>query len=391
MSYMYQDKIDGLFFKSEIKNSKDLVEHMVSMFYNETISESDKKLLDLVFKDSISQEDLDLFVKDWDIEAYDGAKALMLAYIMKDNKNLKFSAYEGPRLSGVFNYFRFSNLKVISHFTKYVRSLNEQGVRPLLIKGGAMKFLRPELSRVMGDTDIVVHDKDFKKCCSIAHEMGYEFGVDSSDHSVDLHPKGEKSGGVDVHKFIDFETSYDKGFMNDLFKRGSSVRAFGADAVIPSAEDMLFIGLTNLAKNLHNKTSSSGMLYVLFDCKYLINSKDDFDWNIVLDNVAKTNTAASVYFAMKFLNRIVPGVLPDDLFKDRALEKGIREYCNEVVYFRFYIHDLKMRCKKLKVKNALRNFSVFRQYLKDKPKHFVLKRIRKSPFLVAVFLKLFNK
>lgn len=391
MKYQFQDKVDDLFAKKSIESNVDLIGCMVEMFYKETISESDRKLLGLAFKGEITQRDLDSFVKDWDIEVYGGAKSLILAYIMKDNKSLEFSAYEGPRLSGLLNYYRFLNLKVISQFTRYVRELNKRDIAPLIIKGGAMKYLRPDLPRVMGDTDIVVLGEDFNISCDVASDMGYDFGIDSSEHSVDLHPAGEKSGGVDVHRFIDFETKYDKSFMNELFDRGEKVKIFGADAVMPSAEDLLFIALTNLAKNLHNKTSSAGMLYVLFDCRYLINSKKDFDWDIVLNNVYKTNTAASVYFAMKFLNRIVPGILPDDLFKDKALEKGIREYCNEVVYFRFYIHDLKMRCKKLKIKNALRDFSVFKQYLKDKPKHFVLKRVRKSPFLVAVFLKLFNK
>tara|TARA_Y100001960_G_scaffold289297_1_gene329036 strand:- start:36 stop:1211 length:1176 start_codon:yes stop_codon:yes gene_type:complete len=391
VKYPFEQKINSLLSGKSINNSESLVEGMVDLFYNETISESDKKLLALAFKEGITQRDLDSFVEDWDIEVYGSAKSLILAYIMRDNKNLEFSAYEGPRLSGLLNYYRFSNLKVISQFTRYVRELNKRNIAPLLIKGGAMKYLRQDLPRVMGDTDIVVLGEDFNISCDIASYMGYDFGIDSSEHSVDLHPAGEKSGGVDVHRFIDFETKYNKSFMSELFDRGEKVKVFSADAVIPCAEDLLFIALTNLAKNLHNKTSSAGMLYVLFDCRYLINSKKDFDWDIVLNNVYKTNTSAPVYFAMKFLNRIVPGILPEDLFKDKALERGVKEYCNEVIYFRFYIHDLKMRCKKLKIKNALFDFDVFKQYLRDKPLHFVLKRVRKSPFLVAVFLKLFNK
>ena len=391
MKYPFEQKINSLLSGNSINNSESLVEGMVDLFYNETISESDKKLLALAFKEVITQRDLDSFVKDWDIEVYGGAKSLILAYIMRDNKNLEFSTYEGPRLLGLLNYYRFPNLKVISQFTRYVRELNKRNIAPLLIKGGAMKYLRQDLPRVMGDTDIVVLGEEFNISCDIASDMGYDFGIDSSEHSVDLHPAGEDNGGVDVHRFIDFETKYNKNFMNDLFDRAMENKVFGAKAYIPCAEDLLFIALTNLAKNLHNKTSSAGMLYVLFDCRYLINSKKDFDWNIVLDNVDKTNTSASVYFAMKFLNRIVPGVLPDDLFKDKVLEKGIKEYCNEVIYFRFFIHDLKMRCKKLKIKNALTDMSEFKQYCKDKPKHFILKRLRKSPRLVELFLKVFKK
>jgi hypothetical protein len=391
VKYPFENKVNDLFTNKSVATNVDLLDYMVEMFYHETISTSDKDLLDLAFKKDISQDDLDEFIKSWDIEVYGGAKSLMLAYIMKENSHLEFSEYEGPRLSGLLNYYRFSNLKVVSQFTKYVRELNKRGVTPLLIKGGAMKYLRPELPRVMGDTDIVTLGNDFNVACDVAAEMGYDFGVDSSEHSVDLHPAGEKSGGVDVHRFIDFETSYDKVFMKELFNRGHRVKVFSADAIIPCAEDMLFIALTNLAKNLHNKTSSAGLLYVLFDCRYLINSKKDFNWDIVLNNVLKTNAAVSIYFAMKFLNKIVPGILPENLFKDNALERGVKEYCNEVIYFRFYVHDLKMRCKKLKVKDALVDFKIFKQYLRDKPLHFVLKRVRKKPVLVELFLKIFNK
>ncbi len=50
-----------------------------------------------------------------------------------------------------------------------------------------------------------------------------------------------------------------------------------------------------------------------------------------------------------------------------------------------------MRCKKLKIKDALTSIEVFKQYAKDKPKHFVLKRINKNSKAIALFLKIFNR
>jgi hypothetical protein len=390
VEYLYKDKIDTLLNNKKILHQHNLINNMVDLFYNETISTNDKKLLELAFKKELTQKDLNDFIVNWDIEVYGGSKALMLAYIMKDNKHLEFSAYEGPRLSGLLNYYRFLNLKVIAHFTKITRELNKNQITPLLIKGGAMKHIRPDLPRVMGDTDIVTIGKDFETACEIAKKLGYEFGMDSDFHSADLHIAGEQHGAVDIHRFIDFETKYDKSFMNELFKRGTKVKAFGADVILPSAEDMVFIGLSNLAKNLHNKTSSAGMLYVLFDCKYLIETKKDFDWNIILENSYKTNSSVAIYFAIKFLNKIVPNILQEEIFETKKVSKDLKNYCNKVIFFRFHIHDLKMECKKLKIKNALTNFDTFKKYLTKKPKHFILKRLKKSTILVTIFLKIFN-
>lgn len=391
MDYLFKNKVNDLLDKSNINSNSDFISNMVEMFYEETISETDKKLLALAFKNKITQEDLDTFIVDWDIEAYGGSKALMLAYIKNANPHLEFSEYEGPRLKGLLSFFRFANLKIIAHFTKFTRELNKKNITPLLIKGGAMKHLRQELPRVMGDTDIVTLGKDFDVACELAKDMGYDFGIKSNSHSVDLHPAGEEGGAVDIHKFIDFDTEYDKKFMKELFQRGTKIKAFGADAILPCAEDLVFIGLSNLSKNLHRKTSSHGILYMLFDCKFLISSKPDFNWDIVLNNAIKTNSIISIYFAMKFLNKLVPGLLPQEIFEHKALEKEVERYCNKVIYFRFFVHDLKMRCKKLKIKDAIKSKEVFKQYAKDKPKHFILKRVNKNHVLIALYLKLFNK
>lgn len=391
MDYLYKNRVNELLDSKDRLNNENLINNMVNKFYTEVISSADIKLLSFAFKDNITQMDLDEFSSSWDIEAYGGARSLILAYVKKENPYLIYPEYIGPRLSGLLNYYRFLNLKIIAHFTKLTRELNKKNIKPLLIKGGAMKHLRPDLPRVMGDTDIVTLGKDFDIACNVALDLGYEFGIDSTVHSVDLHLKGDSSGAVDIHRYIDFQTEYDKKFMKDLFLRSSEVKAFGVDVLLPCAEDLVFIGLTNLSKNLHNKTSMHGILYMLFDCKYLVDSKKDFNWDTVLKNATKANSEVQVYFAMKFLNKLVPGLLPSDIFESEHLVKNVERYCNDVTFFRFYVHDLKMRCKVMKISNAIKDLDLFKQYLKDKPRHFVLKRVRKSPYLVSLFLQAFNK
>ncbi len=50
-------------------------------------------------------------------------------------------------------------MKTIAHYTKIGKALNKNGIEPLILKGGAMKYLRQELPRVMNDIDIVIPEK----------------------------------------------------------------------------------------------------------------------------------------------------------------------------------------------------------------------------------------
>ena len=375
----------------DVSNVNAVVSKLIDRFYDTIVVPEDQRLLDLAFTVYPKQEDLDIFLKDWDIEAFGGGRALMLSYVMKMHPHLQFSSYEAPRLTGLLKFFRFHNLQVISHFSKVVKALNDANIVPMILKGGALKHIRPDLSRIMGDIDILVRVDDFSKVCEISKDLGYVFGEDSTQHSVDLHVPGSEAGTLDIHQFLDFQSDYDKSFMAELFVRARPDRVFSTDALVPCHEDMLFISLVNLSKNLHNKTSMGGILYTLFDCKYLKETKADFDWSIVISNAIKTNTIVQLLFAMKFANKIVPGLLPEDLLQGKSIDKEVITYCNKIKFYRFYVHDVKMRCKRLKLKNALCNWAVMRDYLDAKPKHFVLKRIRKSVGLTALFLKIANK
>ena len=310
----------------------------------------------------------------------------MLSYFMKRHPELNFTAYEGPRLKGLLKFFRFKNLSTISHFTKIGRELNKAGITPMLLKGGAMKFLRQDLPRVMSDIDILVPEKDLMKCAKLAEPLGYWWEkVDI--HAIDLHPAGSEEGALDVHKFIYMETGHEKTLLKGLYKRAGKIVAFGVNALIPSNEDLLFISLVNLARNLRNKTSQAGLLYTLFDCKYLMESKPDFDWDIVRENARKTHTEIQMNFAMKFIEKISPDVLPEEIKHDKLFEKETNEYSNMVMYNRFYLEDLRTKCRAMKVGNLLKNPEQIPEYLALKPKYFLLKRIRKHPKLIELFIK----
>lgn len=366
---------------------------IIDAFYADLVSPEDQKLLDLAFAKTIKQSDLDAFLQEWDIEKFGGDKSLLLSYVMKTNPDLQFSNYEKPRLEGLLKYHRFNNVKLISHYAKIVRALNAQNIVPMILKGGAMKHIRPDLSRAMGDIDILIPDDvAFFKACDIAKSLGYVYEEFPGDHSVDLHLQGSTEGLVDLHHYIHLETNYDKTFLSDLFARGTQEQTFGVQAFVPCHEDMVFLGMVNLTRNLHRKTSIQGILYSLFDFKYLSESKPNFNWNVVIDNIVKTKTYTQALLAMQFINRIVPDMLPESLLKHKVMHKKFSKYCNRVMFHRFYFHDLKLECKELRIKDALKSLKVMREYLAKKPKYFIFKRvIRKSSFLTKIFLIVSSK
>ena len=365
MAYMYANEVKDVV--AEQCQSQEMIELLVEKFYQEIVTEDNQKLLDLAFNENLQQADLDAFMQDWDIEENTGNKAIMVAYLMKERPDLHFPEAVKPRLAGLLKYHRFQNLQ-------------------------SMKYLRPDLPRVMGDIDILVHPNDYQKTCELAKGLGYWFEDNPRAHSVDLHlSENDEAGVVDIHRWIYLNSKYDIGYMDRFFDRSSKKKIFGADVYLPCAEDMVFIALLNLSKNLYKNTSMKGVLYTLFDCKFLLQSAPNFDWNLVVQSTIETNCQVQMYFAMKFVNRIIPGLLPQELFENKELKKKIDKYCNMVMFSRFYVDDLRQTCKKIRIKNALCHLSVMKEYLKYKPKYFCLKMIKKSSWAIRYFLKIANK
>ncbi len=364
---------------------------LIEGFKSELMNDNDRNLINMIFSSNPTQEKLDLFLQKWDIEAVGGSKALMLAYFMKLHPELKFSEYVGPRLSGLLRFYKFQNMKLISHYTKICNELKKKNIAPLILKGGAIKHLRPEFPRVMGDIDVLVRENEYQKAGKIAEEMGYDCAWDI--HSVDLHPKNSEEGIMDIHKCVYMNTGFERNINEDLFNRAKKEKVFGIETLVPSNEDLLFISLVNMTRNLANKTSWHGVLFTLFDVKHLIESKPNFEWNIVIENARKTKTEIQICFATKFINNIVPNLLPENIQKEALFNKEINDYCVLLMYQRFFLWNMKQKSHNLKIKDIFKNFSNFIEYLKLKPKYFFLKLFifRKNPKLAKLILKLNEK
>ena len=364
----------------------DAIKASVDYYYKSLVSAKDQKLLDLAFNSNISQEDLDKFLSDWDIEAAGSAKALLLSYVMKSHPELKFNEYTGPRLKGVFNFFRFSNLTLLSNYTKIGHELNKNGIIPMIIKGGVMKYLRPELSRTMGDIDILVFGEDeYEKSKKIALDLGYEY--EDNGHSIDLHTPGKQDGICDIHQYIDVESEYDKNFLRKFKDRAIKKTVFGVETYVPCPEDIFFINMLNMIKNIHKNTSVHGILYALFDFEYLKNSKPDFNWDIVLDNICATNAHLQTIIAVEFANRLVPGILPEFLAKNKTSLNYVQQCFDHDRYYSIYVHEVRAKSAKTKL-HDVHSVRDFLRYLNIKAKKQVRWFVLQHPALIKIWLKL---
>ena len=360
---------------------------VIDTLYEGIISADEQKLIDLAFQKNLSQEQLDAFFKAWDIEAHGTETALLLSYVMKEHPQLTFNDYNAPRLSGVRNFFRFKNLELIAHFKKVMVELGKRGIVPMVIKGGAIKSLRPDLPRVMNDIDILVkNEQEYQTALQVVRDMGYVLyePENGEGHSTDVHFPEKNGAFLDIHCCMDFYIDNRDELTKVFFDRAQKQNVFGCECLVPAKEDMVFLSLFHLAKNLKQGACVEGIPYAAFDLAYL--TKDDFNWQIVFDDMHLTRTQVQIYMAINFMNKV---------FKDKFFEEEVTIDANDIarsgfykdVFYAKFVHEVKHRCKKLKLKQSLHSWADFKFYLKNEMWHLVTKNAYKSALLQRLFLR----
>jgi hypothetical protein len=350
-------------------------------FHDQYVTELDRALLNIVFHRSPTQSSLDEALKICDIEVLGAHKSLLLSYFMLEHPELKISAYAAPRLRGLVDFYRFANIKVLSHFSKIGKALNARNIPILLFKGAAMKYLRPELSRPMGDVDILIPPDHMGRAVKICKDLGYHDAMTGTPHALDIHSASDESA-IDIHGAIMKDVAGDT-FQRKLFDRAREVKAFGVRVFLPSHEDLFFIVLANLTKNLREKTSIHGLFYALLDAKFLLSGKAGFDWSIVGENIRATNTELPVRLGAEFMNRLAPDIIPD-IDVHLPLSPKMEAYCNQIIFDEDYFNKRQAFCRNIRVVD-LKNYP--RHYGKIIFKFLLLKKLRNFPAFVRWYLK----
>ena len=331
---------------------------MIKGYISSLLTEKDLKLLDLIFLQEPSQQELDEFLSSYDIEVAGSYKALLLSYFMKMHPHLKFTDYETPRLKGLLNFYRFENMKLISCFMKIGQVFRENHIKMMVLKGLAMKCLRPELSRVMGDVDVLVFGRDYIKAVELCRKMGYRLLIEP--HSADIHEPFSDAGVVDIHRWNDMGNKRGHLLNKHLLKRARLVKIGGLDVLMPSNEDLLFLSLVNLSKNIIHKTSKPSTLYILFDTKFLL-EKADFDFDIIAKNVKLTRTEEQVTFAIRFINTLIPNLIPQEIYKQKMFHRN-----SVYVVFKRYFFSLQIVVRRIKFKDIFEKKISFLSYARIK-------------------------
>lgn len=354
---------------------------VVRRFYDQYVTERDRTLLNIVFHKTPTQACLDEALKVCDIEVIGSSKSLMLSYFMREHPELDFPCYVRPRLQGLIDFYRFANIRTLSHFSKIGKALNDHNIPMILFKGAAMKTLRPGFSRPMGDVDIIIPAEHMSQAVLCCKQLGYHDAMTGSSNAVDIHTANNE-GAVDIHTSImkDIKNTY--SFHKGLWLRSRELETFGVRVFMPCNEDLLFIVLLNLTKNLREKSSINGLFYALLDAKFLLQDTPDFDWNIVKQNMSDTGTELPVRLAADFMNSLVPGIIPD-VESHLALSPEIEDYCNQILFDEDYFNKRREFCQAIRVVD-LKNYPW--HYCKIIIKFLLLKRLRKYPSFVRWYL-----
>lgn len=357
------------------------MERLVDKLYRKYVSETDRVLLDCVFSPAPTQAMLDECLRVCDIEAMGAHKSLLLSYLMQDHPELKFSDYAGPRLRGLIQFFRFANMKTLAHFSRIGKALNRANIPMLLFKGGAMKVLRPGLSRPMGDVDVLIPAERLDEAVRLCEGLGYLHYREESNHAVDFHTENESA--VDVHYAV-FDPGRDySAFHRALFARGRERAAFGVHFLLPCHEDLFFLVLANFTKNLREHTTLHGLFYALADSRFLLKDKADFNWSLVREDAKNSGHELEVKFAAEFLNAIAAGTVPD---ADRhfPLTPGMKAFCNQVIFDEDFFLPKQHACQAIRVLDLKHHPRLYSTRI---ARFLLLKKLRHIPAFVDWYLR----
>lgn len=338
----------------------------------------DIELVRLSLKNNPTQNDLNNLLDIWDIEVKGGSKSLLLSYIQKIHPKLCFDETVLPRIKGLLSFYRYNNIRLAAEYRNIVRTLNKNNIVPLIFKGGAIRHLRPALPRNMGDIDIVVRNEDFDKTTAIISDLG--FTCMDSGHSVDWHKSGNPLGLLDVHRYIPLRVSgtdksgtiAEQNYLNVLFSRAKEENVFGTRTLIPTHEDILFINIINLARNILNSTSLPNLIFSIYDCHFLQRDKPDFNWEIVFNNIENSKVHPEFGFAIHFMRNIAPETFSDSFYSTLSSNPQFFDFLPMLYY---------------QQKRAFRKKRKWKNYLSAKLIHSIAKLAKKPKLLETYLLK----
>ncbi|MDL2280821.1 nucleotidyltransferase family protein [Selenomonadales bacterium OttesenSCG-928-I06] len=355
---------------------------IINYFYHHSnLVTKEKLLLTLALTNStISQQELNKLLADFEIEDEQLEVILLFAFLQKKQPHLIFPQEITAQLQGVIRYFQYKNTGLLAAFRKIGSELNKEKIGVLLMKGVVMKFLRPEEQRHMYDIDFAVLPKDYDKAVEIARALDFKVSY-IAEHSTDFFWNDH---GIDIHRFLTKlgrDTSATDQFVWD---RAQKVSAFGVDAFLPVTEDIIFMILINAYGNIVAQESSPNRFFWIIDTAFLIREYPNLDWNIVLDNAQKTDQLYKIKIMLSVFDKIIPLQIPENLISSISIiEKAERKHKNEI--FTYSLKEIKKKRNEI-WESPKRNFTDVINAFKARIVYRSLKMVKVFSLLNFLFL-----
>jgi len=187
---------------------------------------------------------------------------------------------------------------------------NNEKIDIMVMKGYYYRTLYPNpYSRTMGDVDLYVNPSQFEEACKIIKSFGYFDPYDGKNISHHIAFEHEKYIEIELHhSIVHKQSAHQFNDFNDyIWKKQNKIDIDGIKCTIPSLEDNTVYACMHMLS--HFKSRGFG-LRQLSDFVLLINSHENFNWNIFLKTTKQFHIfnfiSSVINITYKHLNLNVP-------------------------------------------------------------------------------------
>ena len=343
------------------------------------LSQKEKILLDLYIKKTVTKEEIDhlLYDFDYDIEKEKLTFNFLLAHIFQNNPNIAIPNDIEPRLKGVLRLFQYYNVPLLLGLKQLTQELNKQKIPVMLVKGAAMRVLEPAKARMMYDVDCAVPEDKFKETVEISKKLGFKVEkiywnaaeiIKNKKQIIDIH-----------HTLVKSDINSDKIY-KQIFERAKQYDFYGTKVLIADTEDMIFLLLNNGFDNVIYSQPFYKNLSWLLDGLYMIKNNKNINWNIILENAEQTGTLSQIKIMFELFNHFAPNSVPVDILSSINISE--QEYNNFNFYTKKHLFFSKAQKLKIQIKSKkISNVNI----IKLSSQFLYLKIIQKVPIINTLF------
>lgn len=372
----------------EIQKNAELIKAWVNWLKQQMgLRARDRLLLRLLFAPSVKRQEVADLLLAYDIGHERLEFNLPLARLMQQSPAVYFPETIRPRLQGVLRYFHYQNASLFLGFEKIGRCLNQAGIRPLLLKGLAMRFYYPSQSRHMFDVDFAVPESSYRAAVECAQDQGFHVKI-HDPHSTDMVCRNV---AIDIHHLLTKQGERARGLDAGIWARARKERLFNVDVEVPSVEDLVLLLLLNGYQNIKLQSSYSGQFNWMADCARLLHDHPSISWAALLERARQANALYQLSFLLSVLDELLPGLLPPSLAHD-VLEEVTRDQSVVADLRRELLeaHVMSVRRKRKEVAlRKCRTWSDVAEWFRIKSRYRYLRFIQKNRLGRWLFLKPF--